>query len=292
MIVSVSRRTDIPAFYSAWFYNRIRDGFVFVENPMNPKQVSKIDMFNYYFQYTITGYKNDIERGLVNKREAIEAFKLLSRKIGKNRVVFRYDPIFINRVYTIDYHTKAFNKLCSELHDYTEKCVISFIDIYKKIKKKAESYSIEALSIEQIHQLSLRLSKIALKYGLKLKTCSEEYDLSNYGIVKGKCMDDALVEDIIGYKVNVKKDDTQRAICGCVKSVDIGQYNTCLHNCVYCYANYNCKPVEDIIEMHDKSYPLLIGKVRKDAKITNRIMKSIKGEKLGLKQISIHNIME
>lgn len=314
MIISVSRRTDIPAFYSEWFFNRLKEGFVYVVNPMNPKQVSKIEInpdtvdcfvfwtknakpmlkrldelkdYNYYFQYTITGYQSEVENGVLNKKEVISTFKELSKKIGKERVVLRYDPIFLSEKYSIDYHCKAFERLCSQLDGYTERCVISFIDLYKKTERNTKILNIIPITMENIMEISKRFSSIANKHNISIETCSEAYDLSEYGIKKGKCIDDNIISKVIGYEVNVKKDDTQRDVCGCVKSIDIGQYNTCRHHCLYCYANFNYNQVEENSKMHDKNYPLLMGKVRDDAKITVRKMKSIKGKRLGEKQITL-----
>ncbi|GAA0103835.1 DUF1848 domain-containing protein [Paraclostridium sordellii] len=314
MIVSVSRRTDIPAFYSDWFFNRIKEGFVYVVNPMNLKQVSKIELtpekvdcfifwtkdatpmldrldelkeFQYYFQYTITSYGKDVEKGILDKKKVIESFKKLSNKIGKERVILRYDPILLSEKYNIEYHCKAFDRLCSQLHGYTEKCVISFVDLYKNTEINTKELNLIPMNLDQIKKISKKLSLIANKYDLSIETCSEGYDLTEFGINKGKCIDDTLVSKIIGYEVNVKKDDTQRDVYGCVKSVDIGQYNTCIHHCLYCYANFNYSQVEDNYKLHNKNNPLLIGEVREDAKITVRDMKSIKCSKLGEKQISL-----
>lgn len=311
MIISVSRRTDIPAFYSEWFFNRLKEGFVYVVNPMNPKQVSKIELnpnvvdcfvfwtknatpmldrldelkeYKYYFQYTITGYKTDVEQGILDKREVIDTFKKLSRTIGKEKVILRYDPIFLNKEYTIDYHCRAFKNLCTELKGYTKKCVISFIDLYKKTEINTKSLHIIDMNIDDIKEIASRFSKIASENDIKIETCSEEYELEEFGINKGKCIDDKIISQIIGYEVNATKDDTQRTVCGCIKSIDIGQYNTCKHHCLYCYANFNYAQVEENYKLHNKDYPLLVGQVRKDAKITTRKMKSIKGKKLGEEQ--------
>ncbi len=314
MIISVSRRTDIPAFYSEWFFNRLKEGFVYVENPMNPKQVSKVILspdtvdcfvfwtknpkpmlkhldklkdYKYYFQVTITGYNKEVEKGICNKNDIIETFKEISGKIGKEKVILRYDPIFLSSEYTIEYHIKAFRKLCSKLKGYTNKCVISFIDLYKKTERNIKPLNIINMTIDDINYIAKEFSKIALEYDIKLETCSEGYDLTSYGIEKGKCIDDKLISSIIGYEVNVKKDDTQRDVCGCVKSIDIGQYNTCKHHCLYCYANFNSMLVDLNFKQHNKNYPLLVGEVRRDAKITLRTMKSIKGKKLGIKQLNM-----
>lgn len=314
MIVSVSRRTDIPAFYSDWFFNRLKEGFVYVVNPMNLKQVSKVELnpdtvdcfvfwtknakpmldrldelknYNYYFQYTITGYKSNVEKGILNKKEVINTFKKLSDKIGRERVILRYDPIFLSEEYSIEYHCKVFERLCSQLEGYTNRCVISFIDLYKKTERNTKELNIIQMTLEDIKEIARRFSSIANKYAMEIETCSEGYDLLEFGIKKGKCIDDRIISDIIGYEVNVKKDDTQRDVCGCVKSIDIGQYNTCRHHCLYCYANFNYKQVEENYKLHDKNYPLLVGKVREDAKITVRPMKSVKGKKLGEDQLTL-----
>lgn len=279
---------------------------------MNPKQVSKIELtpktvdcfvfwtknvtpmlerldelkdYNYYFQYTITSYGKDVEKGILDKGQVIESFKKLSNIIGKNKVILRCDPILLSNKYTINYHCKAFDRLCSKLYKYTEKCVISFVDLYKKTERNTKELNLMPMSIENIKEISKRLSIIANKYGLSLETCSEGYDLTEFGIKKGKCIDDKLISEIIGYEVKAKKDDTQREVCGCVKSVDIGQYNTCRHHCLYCYANFNYSQVEENFKLHNKNNPLLIGEVRNDAKITIRDMKSIKGNKIGIEQI-------
>lgn len=303
MIISVSRRTDIPAFYSEWFFNRIKDGFVDVVNPMNSNQISRIEItpnkvdcfifwtknatpmmsrleelneYKYYFQYTITPYSKDVEPGILNKKNILKNFKMLSEKIGKDKVILRYDPIFLTRKYSIKYHCEAFEKLCEQLKDFTEKCVISFIDLYKKTEKNTKSLNIIPLNINHIEKISKEFSLISAKYGIKIETCAENYNLEKYGILSGKCIDDKLISKILNYNLNVKKDQTQRENCGCVKSIDIGQYSTCKHYCLYCYANFNYKQVEDNCINHNPKSSLLIGELKDDTKITIKKMTSIK----------------
>ena len=220
------------------------------------------------------------KKGISNKTKVIETFQELSRRIGKEHIILRYDPIFLSQEYSVEYHCKAFEKLCSQLGGYTDRCVISFIDLYKKTERNTKVLDIIPTTMGDIKYISRKFSIIANDYGINIETCSEEYDLTEFGIKKGKCIDDKVVSEIMGYEVNVKKDDTQREVCGCVKSVDIGQYNTCKHHCLYCYANFNYKQVEENCKLHDKNYPLLVGKVSEDAKITIRAMKSIKGKRL------------
>ena len=161
------------------------------------------------------------------------------------------------------------------------------LDLYKKTERNTKDLNIIQMTSEHIREIARRFSAIANKYSIEIETCSEGYDLLEFGIKKGKCIDDRIISNIIGYEVNVKKDDTQRDICGCVKSIDIGQYNTCKHHCLYCYANFNYNQVEENYKLHDKNYPLLVGKVREDAKITVRAMKSIKGKRLGEDQLTL-----
>ena len=304
MIVSVSRRTDIPAFYPDWFLRRLEEKYVYVRNPMNPRQVSELRLdrdsvdcfvfwtknpgpmmdrlsaldemgYPYYFQFTLTAYGTDLEPGVADKDEMIKIFRRLSRRIGPERVVWRYDPVLLGGDYTIQYHREWFEKMCRDLCGYTESCVISFLDMYSRIKKNMEYQGILPLSQEDIRILASILGPIAARYGIRMSTCSEEMDLEEYGIRKGECIDDRLIESITGHHLDVKKDDTQRASCGCVKSVDIGTYHTCAHFCRYCYANLSQRQVEENRRQHNPDSPLLIGSLRGDEKITPRGMKSV-----------------
>ena len=314
MIVSVSRRTDIPAFYSQWFYNRIKEGFVYVINPFNTKQVSKVELtpktvdcfvfwtkdaqpmlelldeikdFKYYFQFTITSYRDDVELGTRMKKDIISTFKILSNKIGKEKVIWRYDPILLNTFYTKEYHYEWFEKFCVQLEGYTEKCVISFLDLYKKTERNTEELNVSLFNESDMYDMAKKLATIASKYKIELETCSEEIDLSQFEIKSGRCIDDKLISKIMNMPIKVKKDDTQREVCGCVKSIDIGQYNTCKHHCLYCYANFNNKMVQDNSLKHDPSSPILVGHLNGDEKITIREMKSIRDTNEPSEQISL-----
>ncbi len=189
MILSASRRTDIPNYYADWFMGRIREGYCCVRNPMNPRQVSRIDLapqavdcivfwtknpagllprlkelrdYTYYFQFTLTGYGRDIEPNLPDKREKlIPAFRELSEKIGKERVIWRYDPIFVNEKYTVSYHLKAFEEIADRLAGYTEQVVISFVDLYAKIRKNAAAHSIRDTGEGDMMRLAGEMARIA-----------------------------------------------------------------------------------------------------------------------------------
>lgn len=305
MILSVSRRTDIPAFYSEWFYNRVKEGFVYVRNPMNIHQVSKIAInpkivdcivfwtknpekmlsrideledYNYYFQFTINPYSKELELQVPKKNKIIETFKKLSDKIGKNRVIWRYDPILITDKIDINYHIKYFEEIAKRLFLYTNKCIISFIDNYKKTEKNLEGTGTRELSDDEVFYISQEIMKIAHTYNIQIESCAEKYNLNDIGIKHGKCIDNVLIENIIGCPLEAKKDKNQRQECGCIESIDIGEYNTCLHNCLYCYANFNKEQVLRKREKHDPKSPLLIGHITKEDIIKEREVCSLKRE--------------
>lgn len=311
MILSVSRRTDIPAFYTEWFFNRLNEGFVLVRNPMNYHQVSKVKLssslidcivfwtkdptiimgrlnelsgYNYYFQVTITPYKKDIERNIQDKDQIISSFIKLSQLIGRERVIWRYDPIIITDNLTIDYHEENFEKMASKLAGYTDQCIISFVDLYSKTERNIKHIKPIGISNNMMVDVGERLYKIARKYNLELNTCSEEIDLSSIGINHAKCIDEKLISKIVGQDLDISKDKNQRDICGCVSSIDIGAYNTCENGCLYCYANFSDNAVRNNIISHDEKSPFLIGKSEADDQIYERKMVSYKK---GFKQASL-----
>ncbi|KYC49174.1 DUF1848 domain-containing protein [Pelotomaculum terephthalicicum JT] len=307
MIFSVSRRTDIPAFYSKWFYNRIKEGFVLVRNPMNSKQISRIDLnpelidcivfwtknprpmlkylhllnkYTYYFQFTLNSYDKTIEVNLPSKKSIINDFIHLFITLGKNRIIWRYDPILISDKFSKEYHYKWFEYLCKLLHPYTNKCVISFIDVYAKAKRNLKHINLKSLSDLDMCEISSQLSKIAYNYGLIIETCSEMIDFESIKIQHGKCIDDMLISQLLGEKIVIEKDPNQREICGCVKSIDIGEYNSCKHSCLYCYANFNQTMVSRNWASHDDESPILIGQINDNTKIHNRPMISYRSKQL------------
>jgi len=303
MILSVSRRTDIPAFYSDWFYNRIKEGFVYVRNPMNIHQISKIDInpdvvdcivfwtknpkamlnkidelndYNYYFQFTINPYNQQLELNVPRKGGIMEVFQILSEKIGSNRVVWRYDPILLSHIIDINYHKKYFEEIAKRLSSYTTKCTISFIDNYKKTEKNLKGTDSRELLDNEMIILSKELVKIASAYNIEIQTCAEKIDLESVGVKHGRCIDNAIIEDIVGYQIETKKDKNQRSECGCIESIDIGEYNTCPHNCLYCYANFNKDQVSVKRKQHDPLSPLLIGNITDKDTIKERCVASLR----------------
>lgn len=287
MILNVSGRTDIVAFYSKWFLNRIKEGYVDVRNPFNPNLVSRIDFDDvdlilfctknpipivdklgdikipYIFHVTITPYKDDIEPNLPSKSKIIEAVKKISTRVGIDNIYVRYDPIFISEKYNIEYHIKAFTKLCSLLKGYVKTIIVSFIDNYKNVRKNLPYLKYRSFTEEDYKLIGENFSKIAKDNNMVIQTCFEERNLTEYGFIKGECMSKELAFKLTG-KTYKKWQARKGNACNCVELVDIGVYNSCNHLCKYCYANYDESKVKENINNHDINSSLLIGHINSD----------------------------
>ena len=294
MILNVSGRTDIVAFYSKWFMNRYHAGYVDVRNPFNPSLVSRIQFDNVdaimfctknpipiinhlkeinkpiIFHITLTPYKKDIEPNVPNKKLIIEAIKKISKIIGKDNIYIRYDPVFLSDKYNLDYHKKAFDKVCSLLEGYTKHIIISFIDDYKNVRKNAHILNIKPFTENDYKEIELSFSNSAKKHNMTVQTCFEEHNLVEYGFIKGECLSHTLA-----YKLTGKTYSTWKARkgknCNCVEMVDIGSYNTCKHLCKYCYANFDELQIDNNIKKHNPNSSLLIGELKNDDIIKERI---------------------
>lgn len=300
MIINVSGRTDIVAFYPEWFMKRYKMGFVDVRNPFYPNQVSRIyfedvdailfctknphPILKYLplikkpiiFQVTLTPYKNDIEPNVFHKLQVIEDIKTLSEVVGIDFLSVRYDPIFISEKYSIVYHIKAFEKMCILLKGYVKRIIISFIDEYKNVQRNLAILNYQTLSEDDYREIGLNFSEIAKKNDMQVQTCFEEHNLVEYGFTKAECVSHELAYILTG-KTNYKnwsarKAPTGNANCGCVQMVDIGAYNSCLHLCKYCYANFDEQMVKTNHLNHDVNSSLLIGTL-KSADIIKRRLK-------------------
>lgn len=290
MILNVSGRTDIIAFYENWLIKRVEAGFVDVRNPFNPKLVNRINFSDvdlilfctknpiailndlnkikipYLFQITITPYKRDIEPNVPSKKEVIEAVKKISQAIGKENVSVRYDPIFLSEKYNIAYHIKAFKKLCMLLNGYVETIIVSFLDEYKNVLKNKNVLQYRKFTEEDYKIIGKNFSKIAKLNNMKVQTCFEDRNLTEYGFTRGECLSHELA-----YRLTGKKYKSWKARkCNCVEIVDIGVYNSCKHFCKYCYANYDEKIVNNNFKNHDVNSSLLIGNLEDDDIIKTR----------------------
>lgn len=310
MIISASRRTDIPTYYSDWFFNRIREGFVCVRNPMNIHQISKVSLdpsvvdgivfwtknpipmmnrldelkdYTYYFQFTVNPYGPDVEQNIPSKRNVIiPAFQELSKKIGPERIIWRYDPIFLTPKYSTEWHIHCFEYMAEALSGYTRKCIISFLDLYKNTQNNTKNLGLLPLGQKEMSEIAQRFSEIAKKNGLVLESCSETIDLDKYDIQHGHCIDCNLFEELLGCRLDLDKDKNQRLECGCVASIDVGMYNTCKNHCLYCYANYSQNTVEKNFAVHNPNSPLIAGEIMPDDIIKERKVASCKNCQLNL----------
>ena len=292
MIINTGQRTDIPAFYAKWFSNRLKQGFVCVRNPYNPSSVSryKLDprvvdvigfctknpepMFEYmnllkdygqYWYISITPYGKDIEPNVKDKHKLIEDFKTLSNIVGINSIGLRYDPILITNKYTMEYHIKAFTQILEQLDGYTNTVVISFVDLYPKVKRNYPELQ-EVDKTSRI-ELGIKMIEIANKHNMILKPCAEGDELAKYGADCSGCMRISDYEKAIGKKLNIKNQKGSRDSCACYLACDIGAYNTCNHLCRYCYANAQKDIVLNNITKHDPDSPFLIGNYQENDKI-------------------------
>lgn len=287
MIISASRRTDIPSYYGSWFMNRLRAGVFQVRNPYNSKMVSEILVspenvdcivfwtkdpapfmthlneisemgYDYFFHFTITPYLNDIEPNNRDKVKIIETCTELSEKIGKERVILRYDPILITECYNLSFHKIEFEKICNSLDNRCHKIIISFLDSYRKINKSMREYGIRELTVEEMTDLVCSFSKTCEKFSLSIETCAEEIDLSQYNIGHSSCIDGDYIEWLTGRCIKDKKIKAAgRKLCGCIKSIDIGKYDSCIHGCRYCYANSSKDRAISYYNAHDHNSPML-----------------------------------
>ena len=293
VIISASRSTDIPTFYADWFVERWKAGYVKWKNPFNimplyvsfknarvvvfwtknPKPIFKhLDFLdqnikNYYFQFSLNDYDKEGFEGKVPLLEnRIRAFKELSNRIGKDRVVWRFDPLLLTNNIDVKELLKRLEKIGNEIFQFTNKLVFSFADIsiYKKVESnlKKENISYIEFSLDTMIEFAEGLQRLNSRWGLELATCAEKFDLNKYGINHNKCIDDDLMiklfhqdKELMKFlgvefiestlfeadgqikKTKIIKDKGQREACGCIMSKDIGEYNTCPHECVYCYAN-------------------------------------------------------
>jgi len=270
MIVSVSRRCDIPRFRFEWFMERLNEGFCEVANPYNPKQVKRVSLlpsaggddaidnveafvfwtrepenilantdelekrgFRFYVMVTVTGYPAELEPDVPDTSKVLDNMKKLSQKIGQDRVIWRYDPVILTSITDENFHQKNFDLLARELAGSVRRVIISVYDEYPAAKKRLELQKLEVHDINP--QLLGDFARSAQAAGMEIQTCAEKENFSSFGIKGGACIDAMLINKLWGIE-NIDKDKNQRPYCLCCKSVDIGIYGTCDARCVYCYA--------------------------------------------------------
>lgn len=291
MIIHTGNRTDIPAFYSEWFVNRLKAGFVLVRNPYNPQSVTRfrldpsvVDLiafctknpgpmlphmdllksFGQYWFVTITPYGKDIEPNVPDKQQVMEDFKRLSKIVGIDSIGWRYDPIFVDENHSVSWHLAQFEKMAKNLAGYTKTCVISFIDIYKKVERNFPEA--REVSAEDRITLGKECIRIARECGMTIRPCAEGTDLAEFGADCSGCMTQQVFETAIHKRLKVPNGTgTQRkGACTCILGSDIGAYDTCGHLCKYCYANTDARLVKENMKRHNPDSPFLLGELKSD----------------------------
>jgi len=306
LIISASRRTDIPAFYSEWFINRIRQGWCFVPNPFNSKQVIRVSLrpddvlaivfwsknpaplishlveldelgLRYYFQFTLNDYPPSLEPRVPSLAKRISTFLDLSEQLGPTRVVWRYDPIIISNITSVEYHRERFSYIAGELKAATRRVMVSIVDFYRKTDRrlsqleKEEGLSFDRHLSSSAGMISLLndLAATARENDMEIFTCAEEGDYTEAGIPPGRCVDDRILYKEWSLNLKYKKDPSQRDSCLCMISKDIGINDTCMHGCLYCYATTNYSVAQRRFTDHDPHSPLLWGDPNKATQILN-----------------------
>jgi Domain of unknown function (DUF1848) len=296
MIISASRRTDIPGFYAEWFMNRIGAGYCTVPNPFNLSQVSRMSLtpedldvivfwtryprplfrhlreleslgYKYYFQYTVMDNPRVIDTKGPALEASLRAFHELADHVGPDRVIWRYDPIVFTPRTGASFHRQTYERIARRLKGHTRRSVISVVDVYRKSKHRLGEMAAQGYEVldygeearDHYGALMRAIAEIADANGMKVVSCAERNDLHTFGIRPGKCVDDELIARVFGITVPGKKDPAQRKACGCVVSKDIGMYDTCLFGCQYCYATKSLAQARMNRRKHDRESPSLIG---------------------------------
>ena len=300
MILNTGQRTDIPAFYAAWLAGRLREEFVMVRNPYDPRKITRyllrpdlVDVigfctknprplfpywellrpFGQFWYVTINAYGKDLEPNVPPTDEVIRDFCTLSATVGKNAVGWRYTPVIVNRAYTVERHIEAFSYIARRLRGYTSLAVFGFLDLYEKLRRTHPELC-DADDAEK-EKLTRAFVQIARENGLDLRLCSKEKELARYGVDAGGCMRISDYERSIGKKLAVRQPASgRRGYCACYLSHDIGSYNSCPHLCAYCYANGNREQVLRNVARHDDASPLLIGYPETEDVITDAVQYS------------------
>lgn len=297
MIVSASRRTDIPRYYAPWLINRLRAGYALAADPYDARHLTRVGLrpsdvdllvlwtkdprpllarlgelddfgIPYYFQYTITTLGPDLEPAAPDMATAVGAFLRLSRRLGPERVDWRFDPVLIDEAHPLSQTVQRFCALADALRGATARCILSFCDPYGGRKARP-------MGEETIRTAARALGEAAAARGLPLFACAEPYDLRPFGILPGACIDAQKAARILASEVAAKKDAGQRPACRCLPSVDIGAYDTCPAGCAYCYATHSARRARERCAAHDPNSPLLTGWPRGDERVTERAMPSI-----------------
>jgi hypothetical protein len=288
VILNTGCRTDIPAYFSEWFYRRMAEGYVMARNPYRPELVtryaldpqvvdvicfctknpapmlprlSELDTFRQFWFVTCTPYGAEIEPRVPMKADVLASIRQLSDVVGPQAVGWRYDPVFLSERYTADFHLRAFERMAEALEGRVAFCVVSFIEIYEKVRRNFPEA--RAVSAADQRFLATEFVRIGTEHGIAIRLCCEDASLGRCGAITDGCMTQEVLERACGIQLGVPRSKrSPRDKCQCLLGADIGAYNTCMHGCRYCYANYDQRTVERNFRLHDPASPLLIGHVQ------------------------------
>lgn len=294
MIVNVGGRTDIVNYYSQWLMNRIKEGFAYSRNPLFPDNVSKISLkpedvdclmfcsknyrpmlkymeeinkkYKIICHYTITAYDKDVEPNVPSIDDSINTLIELSKIVGKEKVLWRYDPILLTKKYTVEKHIQTFEYMAKRLSPYIQRCIFSFVEMYKKLDYNMPE--IISFTNEDKKKILKNIGEIGKKYNFYIQTCGTDENYEQYGIHISGCTTPEILEQANNVEYKKIKGKGMRKGCHCIPSRDIGAYDTCLNGCKYCYANKRPDLAKENIKKHDKNSPLLLGNISKTDKIT------------------------
>lgn len=300
MIINTGGRTDTVQYYSEWLLKRFSEGYVLSRNPLFSNKVTRYeltpdkvdcvvfcsknykpilpslheitDKFNTYFHCTITAYGKDVEPGVPDIEESMETLIKLSEIVGKQRIAWRYDPALLTDNYTIKRHFETFERMAKTLAPYIDRCIFSFVEMYKKLETNMPELLI--MSESDMDILAKGLGEIAEKYGIFIQTCGTNGDFSQYRIHSSGCMTLDILGGANGIAFKNLKHKGMRQGCHCIESRDIGAYDTCMNGCKYCYANKNPHKAFENYKLHDPNSPLLLGNVKPDDTIQQGAQKS------------------
>ena len=305
MIISTGGRTDTVQYYTKWLLNRFREGYALSRNPLFPGKVTRYELtpekvdcvvfcskdyspilpylsgiterFNTYFLYTITAYGKDVEPGVPPVGKSIDTLLALSEKVGRERVAWRYDPVLLTEKYTIDLHMRTFSEMAGKLSGHIDRCIFSFVEMYRKLERNMPE--IIPLTEEDKERLAEGLGRIAAGYGIHIQTCGTDADYSRYGIHSSGCMTLSILGKANGTVFRDLRHSGMRKGCHCIRSRDIGAYDTCPNGCRYCYANSSPEKARRNYRLHDPDSPLLLGHVNPDDQITEGNQRSFLRER-------------
>ena len=307
MIINTGGRTDTVQYYTEWLLHRFKEGYVLTRNPLFPGKVNQYeltpdkvdcvvfcsknykpilprlneitDRFNTYFHYTITAYGKDIEPGVPSIDESMETLAELPGMVGKQRIAWRYDPVFLTKEYTIERHRETFGWMAAKLAPYIDRCIFSFVEMYKKLEVNMPE--LLPLSEQDMDMLAQGLGAIADKYGIFIQTCGTNGDFTRYNIHSSGCMTLDILGRANGIVFKDRKHKGMRQGCHCIESRDIGAYDTCMNGCKYCYANKNPQKAFDNFKLHDPESPLLLGAVKPEDTVIQGAQKAFRREREG-----------